>query len=84
MVFVERTFQMWFEDDRNDSSDDLDAFTYELMKAICGEASVEFETKPVTMEDRMLATLEKLHMQDTLRPGSSVVPLPSKDLDVAL
>ena len=50
---------MWLEYESIVTIDDLDEFTYELMLALCGEAAMEFEARPQSIEDRMLAALEK-------------------------
>lgn len=53
---------------RQENSDDLDEFTYELMRAICGDASMEFEMKPASMEDRMNVAWEKSRSVAPLGP----------------
>ena len=75
---------MWLEYESIVTSDDLDEFTYELMLAICGETAMEFEARPLTVEDRMPDALEKSERLNGNRHASPVASLSSRPAEVAL
>ena len=75
---------MWLEYESIVANDDLDEFTYELMLALCGEAAMEFEARPQSIEDRMLAALEKSERLNGNRLTSPVASLSSRPAKVAL
>ena len=75
---------MWLEYEAIVTNDDLDEFTYELMLALCGEAAMEFEARPLIIEDRILAALEKSERLNGNRLPSPVASLSSRPAEVAL
>lgn len=60
------------------TNDDLDEVTHELMLALCGEAAMGFEARPLTVEYRMLAALEKSERLNSERLASPVASLSSR------
>ena len=75
---------MWLEYESIVTIDDLDEFTYELMLALCGEAAMEFEARPQSIEDRMLAALEKSERLNSNCLASPVASLSSRPAEEAL